>query len=170
MPIKIIILSIILIQFHQVFATPRLIDFFNNDTHSSINLVTFLPVMSNEVTGLHLYFLTASDCYSGYAGRFLVDRELTTYPTTENSPFSLSGVTVFTAARSSLENTKVAQINSVLIRLISSERGNPHFNFAYFMGSCQDQDINCCIPVDCSDQTNTCIAKYNLPIQEMYWR
>lgn len=156
----------------QAYATPTVPNLLTNEIISGNIVLIFEPSsgMTNEITCIHLHFLTGNDCYSGYISGFITDKATPSFSAIEHVPFSLRATSVYEAAAISVRTTKLSNIHSVLVRFISYERGNPYDRFARFTGTCQDQDINCCIPVDCSEATRTCLPKHELPIQPIFWR
>ncbi|MDP3705381.1 MAG: hypothetical protein Q8R24_05675 [Legionellaceae bacterium] len=169
-----IFIQLILFMFFscKVYAVPSVIDLLTNKLATDNVIVTVEPIsgMTNEVTSIHLHFLTGTDCYSGYISGFRTDKTSPSFTAYEKVPFGLRADAVYDAAVASVRTTSITNIHSILVRLVSYERGNPYDRFARFTGSCQDQDVNCCVPVDCSEATRTCLPKHELPIQPIYWR
>ena len=147
-------------------------DFFGRSTSDNQGVVQFLPTtgMAYSITGIHLHFLTSSDCYSGYVGGFYFPRSMQKYQTQEDTPVIIRGDTVYRAGLTVVRGAPISAVHSLLIRLISDEHGNSDPRFAYFIGECEDQNINCCVPVTCSDQDGQCIAVHEYPIQYLFWR
>ena len=148
------------------------VDFFVDVIDPNHQVVTFQPIsgMGLPITGLHLHYFSSSDCYSGHAGSFYLDHTYTAYQTTEEKPFMLKSDTVYEVGNTVVRGVKISAIRSVLIRLISDKHGNPYTRFSYFIGQCEDQMINCCIAVVCSESNQNCLTEKEYPVQYIFWR
>lgn len=113
-----------------------------------------------SIAGLHIHYLNSTDCQSGYAGLYATPKNNPAFPIPDNQPFALDAHATYEAGVHALGGDAINAVQSILIRFINSSG-----QLAYFSGSCQDQGINCCVPVDCSNQTGTCVAKQNNTIQ-----
>lgn len=154
------------------YTEPELTELLTTDILQSTSIVSFLPTvgMAHPISGIHLHYLQSSDCYSGYAGGFYSKREKDEYVILENKPFMLNGKAAYSVGAFVVRGVQMNDIHSILIRLVREERGNVRPSFAFFIGDCEDQDINCCIPVNCSNETEICLPQHQFPIQYIFWR
>lgn len=153
-------------------AETMLTDMLTTEPMHGNQIVSFLPTagMANPITGIHIHYLTSSDCYSGYLASFYHHQNLNVFKTSEENPFSLRGDATYQIGTKVIRYAKLNEVHSVLIRLVSDEHGNPRHRFAFFLGECEDQDVNCCITVNCSEETKTCLPQHELTPQYLFWR
>ncbi len=147
-------------------------DVLTSETTPDNKIVSFLPTagMAKPITGIHIHYLTSSDCYSGYLASFYHHQNLNAFNTSEEAPFSLRGDAIYQIGTKVIRYANINEVHSVLIRLLSDEHGNPRHRFAFFLGECEDQDVNCCIPVNCSEATQACLPQHELPLHYFFWR
>ncbi len=147
-------------------------DLLTNDAVESDTLVSFLsaPGMSYPISAIHIHYLASSNCYSGYAGGFYSHYRKNVYSTEENIPFMLNGKYTYIVGKSVVKNIQMDEIHGILIRLVRDVQEPSGFRFAFFIGDCNDQDINCCIPVSCSSETEVCLPDHQFPIQYIFWQ
>jgi hypothetical protein len=109
-----------------------------------------------QINGLKLMFLESSDCQSGYIDSISI----------QANPLKLKSQQVF-----SLDSHKIYQVmqqmhffsaKSVLIRFTKPPKG-----FAQFVGGCEDQGINCCLPIEVDDALKNC--KISPLVQPIYF-
>ena len=122
-----------------------------------------------SISELRLHFLSSEDCYSGYMQGFRTDVQNVSFPLIQNQPFGLSSEGIYQVAQSVLDREAISKVHSILIRMVDSKHGQRYEQFARFTGSCQDQDINCCIPISCSINVGRCIATYDKGVQPVRW-
>ncbi len=121
------------------------------------------------ISELRIHFLSGEDCYSGYLQGYRSTQEVTPFLLTKDQPFALTGEGIYQIAQTLLDSEALVNIHAILIRFLDREQGQSYQHFARFTGSCQDQEINCCIPVDCSSSAGVCVAKHDLGIQPISW-
>ncbi len=122
-----------------------------------------------SISELRMHFLTGADCYSGYLQGYRSAADAPPFLLRKDQPFSLTGEGIYQVAQSVLGAESVSDIHAILIRFLDRTHGQRYQQFARFTGSCQDQEINCCIPVDCSHSAGVCTAKYDLGVQSIVW-
>lgn len=116
----------------------------------------------NAIVKLDIHYLNSDDCQSGYAGFYSTGMSAA-LPAYNKKTYSLNSASTYQAGIEAVGSYKIDAIHSILIRFFSSQT-----QLARFTGSCQDQQINCCIPVDCSNQTGTCLAKHDIGMQHFH--
>ena len=124
--------------------------------------------VEQEISGINLHFLAGNDCYSGWSGMYSASHDAG-FLVQPRMQFGLDPKFVYQAMLQSNLDQPVSGIRSMLVRFIRAEKNNPSDRFARFLGTCQDQSINCCVPIKCSDQTTTCIAVQAFATQEISW-
>lgn len=124
---------------------------------------------SAAISELRMHFLMSEDCYSGYRQGLRIDGKDASFPVALGRLFGLSGRGVYQAAATVLAPDEITQIQGLLIRFVDREHGSRYQQFARFLGSCQDEEINCCIPIRCSLSAGVCIPKYALDVQSITW-
>ena len=121
------------------------------------------------LTGLRLYFLKGEDCYSGYMQDYRMSLKTDAVSLGQNQMVTLTGAGIYQSAAAVLQSEEIMQIQGVLLRFISDDFALPYQKLAHFTGSCQDQSINCCIPVTCSVNRGICTPKFAMSVQTMTW-
>jgi hypothetical protein len=111
------------------------------------------------VQAITLFFLESKDCQSGYIARYHVQDK--PYILQAEQVFSINTQKIYLAMQEVAADKKVG---SLLIRFIQAPKG-----FAFFEGGCADQDINCCIPVNCSSETQDCDLQIKHSVQPLYF-
>ena len=109
---------------------------------------------SSSIARARLHLLKSTDCQTGYAGVY------DTFIQDDGFPIAIGNPFAYQAGVSILGESDIEHIHSFLIRMLSSDK-----QFALFTGLCNDQDVNCCVPVDCSNETGTCLAQHDLGVQ-----
>jgi hypothetical protein len=150
---------------------PSLLDLAINTSKLEDNLAVFVSStpQPHSISGINLHFLTGIDCYSGYLAPYQTADSDKTFPISDSTPFALSAKGIYQAARTAVSSEQINAIQSVLIRFISRERGTGYERFLRFTGSCQDQEINCCLPIACSETTEHCFPLASIDIQPLVW-
>ena len=115
---------------------------------------------SSSIARARIHLLKSADCQTGYAGVYDTFIQDDVFPISVGKPFALNASLAYQAGVSILGESDIENIHSFLIRMLSSDK-----RFAWFTGLCNDQDVNCCVPVDCSNETGTCLAQHDLGIQ-----
>ena len=115
---------------------------------------------SSSIARARLHLLKSTDCQTGYAGVYDTFIQDDGFPIAIGNPFALNASFAYQAGVSILGESDIEHIHSFLIRMLSSDK-----QFALFTGLCNDQDVNCCVPVDCSNETGTCLAQHDLGVQ-----
>ena len=148
----------------------QLNDLFSYSPYSADHL-PFVLIQSPtaSIAELRLHFLTGKDCYSGYLKGLRIQTKATPFPIRANEPFALTGIGLFQAAQSILNPDELTSIQAVLIRFVDPKQGTRYQQFARFLGSCADQGINCCLPVNCSLTLGSCVASYKTETQALTW-
>lgn len=141
---------------------PSIHDLLTYDISVNDQIVVFKQSAGNmnAIVNMRIYFLGSEDCQSGYTGFYDTEQPRGIFPIYKNVSFGLNAAAVYQAGVVTLNLDKVEKAHSILIRFI----GNTS-HFTQFTGSCNDQGINCCIPIDCSNQVGQCLAKHELELQ-----
>ena len=114
----------------------------------------------DSITRLRVHYLTSNDCQSGYVNFIDTFDQTPTFPIVLNKAFVLNAETIFQAAKSIADYEHIEAIHSILIRFLGTKK-----QFAQFTSSCSDEGINCCVPVNCSNATGTCLSQIPMEIQ-----
>lgn len=122
-----------------------------------------------SISELRIHFLSGEDCYSGYLQGYQSTQDVTPFLLTKNQSFALTGEGIYQIAQNIIDPEVLVNVHAILIRFLDRKYDQRYQQFARFTGSCQDQEINCCIPVDCSSSAGVCVAKYDLGIQSLSW-
>ncbi len=123
---------------------------------------------AQEISELELHFLGGDDCYSGWTSMFST-RPDSSFTVHQDLQFGFDPKFIYQALLNSNSPDTVSGIHSMLVRFILAKKNNSYDRFAKFVGSCQDQTINCCIPIVCSDHNNSCVAAHIFTPQEIIW-
>ncbi len=121
------------------------------------------------ISQIRMHFLAGDDCYSGYLSGYRTDPTAVPFMLQPNSPFGVTGRGLYQAAQTGLDASEIAKIRAVLLRFVNRDHGDGYQQSAHFTGSCQDQTINCCIPINCSESTGVCVATYDMGVQPIVW-
>ena len=105
-------------------------------------------------------YLSSHDCQTGYLGFYITPKDDVPYPQIRQELMALNAASTFTAGTLVLGSAQIHAVHSILVRFISTGG-----QLAKFTGSCKDQSINCCIPVDCSNDSGLCLATHDIGIQ-----
>lgn len=109
--------------------------------------------------GLTLFFLESQDCQSGY---------LKTYRTNEQQVLHLKPEQILSlntrAIYQLIEDLKVEHTQSVLVRFTYQKK-----HLAEFVGGCEDQGINCCLPISCQKDEKNCVFKTHHRVQPFHF-
>lgn len=153
--------AVVFFTSHVIFAEPPTVNLLTNDVLLSEQSVIFEKSsgLADSIDKVRVHYLTSNDCQSGYAGHYSTSSTIP-FLITNGKPFGLNAASVYQSGVFALGSKKIESINSILINLIANTG-----RFAQFIGTCNDQGINCCIPVVCSNQTGTCLAKSDNGIQ-----
>ena len=116
----------------------------------------------DSIKRLRVHYLTSDDCQSGYVSFIDTLDQTPAFPIVLDKAFVLNAETIFQAAKSIADYEHVEEIHSILIRFIGTKR-----QFAQFTSSCSDEGINCCVPVNCSNATGTCLSQIPMEIQHV---
>ena len=146
----------------QVYALPAFNDLFTYQWSPENKVVTF-HYKAGDVHALakaKLHFFTMDDCQAGYLGEYPIQSTAKGFGLHVSHDFSLLANTTYQAASSVLGNEKISLIHAVLIQLVGSGNELPRF-----LTACADQGINCCVAIECSDDSGTCMPKYQFPRQ-----
>ncbi|PJD91466.1 MAG: hypothetical protein CK424_06535 [Legionella sp.] len=161
-----LVCGIFLIMMSQALAAISMLDLLTYDPIES-NLIVRLQVSSTafsmNLKAVQLHFLTSNDCQSGYMKRFDTPPQGDVFLIDANTSFGLRGESVYQAAASVIGEGDLEQVRSILLRLFTDKQ-----RFLYFKGSCNDQGLNCCIPVTCSHSSGLCQPKITLETQIIY--
>lgn len=121
-----------------------------------------------EISGLHIHFLTGENCYSGWSGMYSLDNVIF-FIVKPHIKFGFDQKLIYQAALDSIKSDQVSSIKFMLVRFIRTKDTAYNNIFARFIGSCSDQAINCCIPIKCNSQTLDCISTHRFATQEILW-
>jgi hypothetical protein len=132
-----------------------------------MDAIPYHTVVFNQETGrvdsikrLRVHYLTSSDCQSGYVSFIDTFDQTPAFPIVLNESFALNAETIYQAAKSISSYEHIEAIHSILIRFIGTKR-----QFAQFTSSCSDEGINCCVPINCSNATGTCLSQIPMELQ-----
>lgn len=155
--------SLVLFFPHETVAEQSLFTFLSYDIQSKEQTVVFRPSggSANAISKLRIHYLTSSDCQSGYIGFQNSSTQSSIFEFELNRLFGLSANSVYAAGLETSNIDQVESIHSILIRLI-----NPDGHFAWFTSSCNDEHINCCVAVNCSNATGSCLPQQMLSVQD----
>jgi hypothetical protein len=110
---------------------------------------------------VRLYYMGARDCQTGYMGQYEAStRGLRLEP---NQGFSLTSAGIYQTGEALFSEDKMPAIQAVLVLFIGENR-----QVSRFLGSCRDALINCCIPIDCSSDTHTCLPASEQELQMFF--
>jgi hypothetical protein len=140
-----------------------------SDGKDSLLAFTLSTSGSHSISGIKLHFLTGIDCYSGYLARYEITQADRPFPISNQTTFALSAKGTYHAAQTVVDSAQIDSIQAVLIQFISPERGPGYDRYLRFMGSCQDQEINCCMPIACSQGTEQCSPLTSMDKQDLVW-
>lgn len=146
--------------------TPSLLQILTPTDWQTKNHIIFISshTQPTAITELRMSFLKGEDCYSGYQQTILIPSALPMI-LQPNQPFNLNPESLYQIAQSLLDKENLQLTQAILIRFRDHNHGQRYEQFAWFNGACRDQDINCCIPIMCSSEMETCMPKYNMGIQ-----
>lgn len=114
----------------------------------------------DSIKRLRVHYLTSNDCQSGYVGFIDTFDQTPAFPIVLKQSFVLNAETIFQAAKSIADDEHIETLHSILIRFIGTKG-----QFAQFTSSCRDEGINCCVPVNCSNATGTCLPQTPMGVQ-----
>lgn len=121
-----------------------------------------------SISELRMHFLSDVDCYSGYLQGYRMATDIP-FLVTKNQVFGLSGAGIYHIAQSILHPKQLSEVHALLIRFLDNAHGMRYKQFARFLGTCKDQEINCCIPIACSESAGVCLAQYDMGVQSIGW-
>ncbi len=159
---KIIYMALLFCLYQPLFAGPTVSQLLSSDillTEQTI-LLEQDNGLSTSIARARIHFLTSKDCQSGYADFYDTFNPDNGFAISIGKPFGLSAASTYQAGLAILGEQQIEQIHSILIRLLSNKG-----QFAWFTGVCNDQGVNCCVPVDCSNQTGNCLASHGFDTQ-----
>lgn len=152
----------------QSLSLPQILTYL--DWQNSENVLFMLNTENPAaISELRMSFLNGEDCYSGYQQNVRIYTVDTPFVLHQNQPFGLNSSGIYQAAQTVLDSESLTNIQAILIRFVDLNHGQRYQQFAWFSGSCQDQGINCCIPITCSTNTKMCKPKYNMGTQFVSW-
>lgn len=156
-------LSLVVLSSQSASAELYLSTFLNYDiqTQDQTVLFRFLGGNANSISQLRVHYLTSSDCQSGYIGFQNSVINSHDFKLEHNKIFGLGANAVYKAAIEASNIVEVERIHSILIRFISTNG-----RFAWFTSSCNDESINCCVPVYCSNAIGSCLPQQILAVQD----
>lgn len=141
---------------------PSIYNLLTNNISGSDQALVFEQSGGNMtgIVSVRIYFLASDDCQSGYAGFYDTMQQGGVFPIQLKRHFGLNAAAVYQAGVFALSMDRIESAHSILVRFVGDSG-----HFTQFTGSCNDQGINCCLPVDCSNQIGRCLAKHELGIQ-----
>ncbi len=111
------------------------------------------------IDGITLFFLESDDCQSGY---------LKTYKTDENQKIALKPEQILSLNTHTIyqlmQDLGVLNAQSMLLRLTYQKK-----HLAEFVGGCEDQGINCCLPIECQSTSQDCFFKTRYRVQPFHF-
>lgn len=149
----------------RVTSAANLENLLNIDIYAEPQVVLFQNIETtvSEIATVRLMFLTGPDCYSGYIDKDDNQASNAVFLIEPRTLFGLNAHEVYHSARRVVQtDEQLTKIHSLLIRFYGPKR-----QLARFLGSCQDQGINCCIPIECSVDTKLCLPFYPFEEQDI---
>lgn len=131
------------------------------DSSQQTLLFRFVGGSANAIAQVRIHYLSSPDCQSGYIGFINSSPQSSIFLLKPNQLFGLSANAVYTAGMTASSIQSIQSIHSLLIRFIS-----PSGQFARFTSSCNDENINCCVAVNCSNATGACLSQQLMPDQD----
>jgi hypothetical protein len=134
-----------------------------------------LPFILNQsksaaISEMRISFLQGEDCYSGFMQTYFNRSQENAFHLQPNQVFALDGRQIYQAAQIAVGVPEIAKIHAILLRFMDHNHGQRYEQFARFTGTCQDQGINCCLPITCSVNAGVCTAKYPMNAQPIEWK
>lgn len=114
---------------------------------------------ADSIDRLRIYFLRSRDCQTGYINQYETPGGF--FDISSQSPFVLTEEGVIQAARTTIREETIASVGSILVLFLGRNKETSDF-----LGSCRDQGINCCIPIECSLSSRACVPTYGVQQQE----
>lgn len=111
------------------------------------------------IDGMTLFFLESDDCQSGYLKTFRTSESQILYFKPEQI-LSVKTPVIYQL----MQDLDVLQAKSILLRLTYQKK-----HLAEFVGGCEDQGINCCLPVSCQAETKDCVFKTLQRVQPFHF-
>lgn len=111
------------------------------------------------IDGMTLFFLQSNDCQSGYMKTYRTSESQIMYLKPEQI-LSLKTPVIYQL----MQDLDVLQAQSILLRLTYQKK-----HLAEFVGGCEDQGINCCLPVSCQTETKDCVFKTRQIVQPFHF-
>ena len=116
---------------------------------------------TDSLDRIRLYYMSERDCQTGYMGQYEANtREFMLEP---NQVFGLSGMGVYQTAETLFSHDRMVSIRSVLVLFIGKNN-----QVSRFSGACRDALINCCIPIDCLPDAETCLSSNEIGVQGFF--
>ena len=109
---------------------------------------------------VRVYFLGASSCYEKYMSKKELMAKSTPLILNQNEQIGLDPKGLYQATLSSVGQNEIKNVASVLIRLRAID-----FSWLKFIGSCEDQQDNCCVPIHCHPSAEECVPEINDELQ-----
>jgi hypothetical protein len=147
---------------YQSYAQTSVNDLLSKELSVSDSLIILQKVDGRfkDISRIQAFFLTSNDCQTGYSATFETNVRDSSFPIEFSQPFMMSASEIFSAGEQVLGKDMMQPIHSILFRLVGDTG-----QFAEFLGSCQDQGINCCVAVNCSNVTRTCASQFDHGLQ-----
>ena len=111
------------------------------------------------VDGMTLFFLESDDCQSGYLKTYRTSESKILYFKPEQI-LSLKTPVIYQL----MHDLDVLQAKSMLLRFTYQKK-----HLAEFVGGCEDQGINCCLPIACQSETKDCYFKTHHRVQPFHF-
>lgn len=113
-----------------------------------------------QIQMARVYFLGASSCYEKYMSKQELEAFKTPLVLNQNERISLDPKGLYQAALSSVGQDEIEKIASALIRLRSIDS-----RWLAFIGGCEDQQDNCCVPIHCHPSVAECVPEIENELQ-----
>ena len=107
-----------------------------------------------------VYFLGASSCYEKYMAKQELMASINPLVLNENEQMSLDSKGLYQLAVATVGANDVEKVASALIRLRAKDN-----TWLKFLGSCEDQQDNCCIPIHCHPSVAECVPEMEDELQ-----
>lgn len=159
---RVFIFCIALLTSSYIFANQSAPNFLTNDILLSDQSVVFQKSRgsADSIVKLYIHYLSSNDCQTGYTGVYISTGVDHNFSIVKGVPFGLNASSVYQAGLLVPAIKNIEEINSIMINLIGNNG-----RFVKFLGTCNDQGINCCVPVNCSNQTGSCLSKFDVGTQ-----
>ncbi len=107
-----------------------------------------------KIQTLRLYFLGASSCYEKFMAKQELDVGQNVLVWNQDEQLGLSHSGLYQALLETVGAEDIEKVASVLMRIRTEDK-----QWIRFLGSCQDQQDNCCVPIHCHPSVAECVPE-----------